>query len=83
MGEAALSLITCSWIFLVIYIGGMIVFGIVASRKVRSADDFATARGGYGPFFLALAFAGISTLESRFAAGWGRSPSARRPLQRR
>jgi SSS family transporter len=43
------------WFFLVIYIGAMLVFGYMGMRRVRSSDDFATARGGYGPVFLAFA----------------------------
>lgn len=43
------------WIFLAIYIGAMLAFGFVGMRRVRSSDDFATARGGYGPLFLAFA----------------------------
>ena len=38
-----------SWSVLVIYIGGMVGFGFVAKRKIRSADDFATSRRSYGP----------------------------------
>ena len=47
-----MTLITWSWIFLVLYIGAMIGIGLFAQRKIQHADDFATARGGYGPFFL-------------------------------
>ena len=78
-----MSLITWSWIFLVFYILMMVGIGIYAQRKIKHADDFATARGAYGPFFLALAFAastasgatflGSSALsyEWGFAANWG------------
>ena len=52
-----MSLIAWSWVFLIIYAGGMLAFGVIASRRVRGADDFATARRGYGPGFLAFAFA--------------------------
>ena len=52
-----MSLITWSWIFLVVYIGGMLIIGVIGQRKVKHADDFATARGSYGPLFLAFAFA--------------------------
>ena len=50
-------LATWSWIFLVLYIGVMLGFGYIASKRIRDADDFATARGSYGPVFLAFAFA--------------------------
>ena len=78
-----MSLTTWSWIFLVFYILMMVGIGIYAQRKIKHADDFATARGAYGPFFLALAFAastasgatflGSSALsyEWGFAANWG------------
>ena len=35
----------------------MIFFGFLGNRKVKTADDFATARNAYGPIFLAFAFA--------------------------
>ena len=78
-----MSLTTWSWIFLVFYILMMVGIGIYAQRKIKHADDFATARGAYGPFFLALAFAastasgatflGSSALSYAwgFAANWG------------
>jgi hypothetical protein len=46
-----------SWLFLFFYILAMFGFGILGGRRVTGADDFATARGGYGPLLLALAFA--------------------------
>lgn len=49
------SLHTWGWIFLLVYIGAMLSFGYIGMRRVRSSDDFATARGGYGPLFLAFA----------------------------
>ena len=36
------------------YIAIMIGFGVMGGRKVKQADDFATVRHGYGPWFLAL-----------------------------
>ncbi len=61
-----MSLITWSWVFLVLYIGLMLAFGIVAQRKIKHADDFATARGSYGPIFLALAFAASTASGATF-----------------
>jgi len=55
-----------SWLFLFIYILVMIVFGILGSRRVASADDFATARSSYGPLLLALAFASTAASGSTF-----------------
>jgi len=43
------------WFFLAIYISAMLVFGLIGMRRVRNSDDFATARAGYGPLFLAFA----------------------------
>jgi Na+/proline symporter len=61
-----MSLIAWSWIFLIIYICGMIAIGIIGQRKVKHADDFATARASYGPFFLALAFAATTASGATF-----------------
>ena len=51
-----MSLQAYCWTFMVMYICVMVWFGILGQRKVKNADDFATARHGYGPWFLALAF---------------------------
>ena len=61
-----MSLIAWSWAFLVLYIGLMIGIGMFAQRKIKHADDFATARGSYGPFFLALAFAASTASGATF-----------------
>ena len=78
-----MTLITWSWVFLVIYIGLMVGIGLVAQRRVKHADDFATARNSYGPTFLAFAFAASTasgatflgspalSYEWGFAANWG------------
>lgn len=70
------------WFFLVLYIGAMLAFGVIGMRRVRSTDDFATARGSYGPLFLAFAltataasggtFIGIPALayKTGFSALW-------------
>ena len=55
-----------SWMFLVVYIGAMLGFGYLGSRRVSGADDFATARRGYGPFLLALAFASTAASGATF-----------------
>jgi Na+/proline symporter len=59
-------LYTWSWLFLIVYIGAMLGFGVMGSRKVAGADDFATARRGYGPFLLALAFASTAASGATF-----------------
>lgn len=61
-----MSLIAWSWLFLVLYIGLMVGIGLVAQRRVRHADDFATARNSYGPLFLALAFAASTASGATF-----------------
>jgi len=61
-----LDLHSWSWLFLVAYIGLMVVFGIIGSRRVAGADDFAVARRGYGPFILALAFASTAASGATF-----------------
>ena len=61
-----MTLYTWSWLFLVGYVTVMIGFGIIGSRRVSGADDFATARGGYGPLLLALAFASTAASGATF-----------------
>ena len=52
--------------FLVVYIGFMVGIGLFAQRRVKHADDFATARGSYGALFLALAFAASTASGATF-----------------
>lgn len=49
----------------------MLVVGFLGSRKVSNADDFATARSGYGPVFLAFAFAATTASGATFLGGPG------------
>ncbi|MFV8817532.1 sodium:solute symporter family protein [Haliea sp. E17] len=60
------DLLFWSWGFLLLYIGGMLLFGYLGQRRVRNADDFATARGGYGPLFLAFAFSATTASGATF-----------------
>jgi Na+/proline symporter len=60
------DLTSWSWLFLTAYIGLMVTFGIIGSRRVADADDFAVARRGYGPFVLALAFASTAASGATF-----------------
>ncbi len=55
MFDTGNSLFVWGWIFLLFYIGIMVVCGFIGMRRVQGSDDFATARGGYGPWFLAFA----------------------------
>ena len=66
-----MSLITWSWLFLVLYIGGMLALGVIGQRRIAHADDFATARGSYGPLFLALAFAATTASGATFLGSPG------------
>jgi SSS family transporter len=61
-----MSLVAWSWLFLVVYIGLMLGIGLLAQRKIKHADDFATARGSYGAGFLALAFAASTASGATF-----------------
>lgn len=64
---------TWSWFFLVVYVGVMLGFGALGMRRVKGADDFATARGGYGPLFLAVAFTATASSGATFLGlpAWG------------
>lgn len=64
-----MTLITWSWIFPVIYIGLMVGIGLYAQRRIKHADDFATARRSYGPVFLAFAFAASTASGATFLGG--------------
>ena len=66
-----MSLVAWSSLFLVLYIGAMLLIGWLGQRRVRHADDFATARGGYGPVFLAFAFAATTASGATFLGGPG------------
>ncbi|NNM01619.1 MAG: sodium:solute symporter [Gammaproteobacteria bacterium] len=52
-----MTLTAWSALFLIAYLGAMLAFGAWAQRRLAGADDFATARGRYGPVLLAVAFA--------------------------
>ena len=59
-------LIFWGWTFLAFYIGLMVLFGFIGLRRVKSSDDFATARGGYGPLFLAFAMTATTASGATF-----------------
>ena len=61
-----MTLYSWSWLFLAGYIVAMSIFGYLGSRRVGGADDFAVARGGYGPAVLALAFASTAASGATF-----------------
>ena len=61
-----MSLAVWSCLFLVLYSALMLVCGAIGARRVRSGDDFATARGGYGPLFLALAMTATTASGATF-----------------
>ena len=49
----------------------MLTLGVIGQRRVKHADDFATARGSYGPVFLAFAFAATTASGATFLGGPG------------
>ena len=49
----------------------MLGIGFIGHRRVKHADDFATARGSYGPVFLAFAFAATTASGATFLGGPG------------
>lgn len=56
------SVMMFSWMFMVIFIGIMLILGYIGMKKTNSSDDFATARSSYGPIVIALVIsAGISS----------------------
>jgi SSS family transporter len=60
------SLIAWSWAFMLMYLVGMIAFGIFGQRRIAGGDDYATARGSYGPFVLAIALASTTASGATF-----------------
>jgi Na+/proline symporter len=70
------SLNQWAWVFLALYIPLMLGLGVAGRRRVKSADDFATARDSYGPLVLALAFAATTASGATFIGFPGLSYSA-------
>lgn len=66
-----MSLLAWSWIFFVIYTAGMLGIGWIGSKRVKHSDDYATARGSYGPMFLAFAFAATTASGATFLGSPG------------
>ena len=54
-----------------LYTGAMLAIGVIGKRRVKHADDFATARGSYGPVVLAFAFAATTASGATFLGGPG------------
>ena len=61
-----MTLFQWSGFFLGFYAALMVAIGLYAHKKIRDSDDFATARGAYGPFFLALAYAATTASGATF-----------------
>ena len=61
-----MDLVVWSWLFLALYVGAMVAFGFIGRERVKNADDFATARGSYGPLLLAFAFAAATASGATF-----------------
>ena len=60
------SLRIWSWVFLFLYVGAMVSFGYLGMRRVKNSDDFSTARGGYGLWFLAFAMTATTASGATF-----------------
>jgi SSS family transporter len=60
------SLRIWAWLFLFFYVGVMIAFGFMGMRSVKNSDDFSTARGGYGMWFLAFAMTATTASGATF-----------------
>ena len=50
------------WVVLLV----TLLFGVIGMRRVRSSDDFATARASYGPLFLAFAMTATTASGATF-----------------
>lgn len=59
-------LVFWGWVFLALYMGLMVAFGFVGMSRVKGSDDFATARGAYGPVFLAFAMTATTASGATF-----------------
>lgn len=57
---------TWAWLFLALYVGLMLYFGVVGLRRTRSADAYATARGSYSGWVLGLSFMAMIASGSTF-----------------
>jgi len=55
-----------SWLFFALYAALMLAFGFIGMRRVHGSDDFATARGSYGPVFLAFAMTATTASGATF-----------------
>ena len=75
-----MDLVTWSWVFMIAYVGVMVLFGVIGSRRVAGADDFAVARNSYGPLTLALAFASTAASGATFLGVPGLSYSYGLPV---
>ena len=75
-----MDLVSWSWVFMIAYVGVMVMFGIIGSRRVAGADDFAVARNSYGPLMLALAFASTAASGATFLGVPGLSYSFGLPV---
>jgi sodium/proline symporter len=61
-----MNLVAWSWAYLSIYIGLMLILGLIARSRVKTADDYAVARAAYSPLVLALAYAASTASGATF-----------------
>jgi len=66
LGMEIPPLIFWGWFFLILYMGLMLTFGLIGMGRIENSDDFATARGSYGPVFLALAMTATAASGATF-----------------
>jgi SSS family transporter len=62
----SISLAAWAWFFLIGYLLTMMGLGLWAMKLVKNSDDFATARGAYGPLFLAFALTATTASGATF-----------------
>lgn len=55
-----------SWSFLALYVAAMVGLGYLGMRHVKTSDDFSTARGEYGMWFLAFAMTATTASGATF-----------------
>ena len=60
------TLAAWAWAFMAVYVALMMYLGRRGQRQIGSADDFAVARGSYGPGVLAVAYAATAASGATF-----------------
>ncbi len=66
-----MSLLSWMWIFLIIYMVGMFVLGLVGAKKTTDEDSYATARKSYNYWVVGLCIAATYASGALFMGGSG------------